>query len=412
MRPRGSVKTSFPILALVAVATLLFLLLPPGQTLAAPSPGVPAVTAGPVFPQGDPQPPKITCKAAILIDADTGEILYSHNANARLPMASTTKIMTAIVALETLDPKQKVTVSANAASEIGSVASLAKGEVLTVEDLLRAMLIPSGNDAAVALAEASAGSVSAFVAKMNAKAKTLGLTNTHFVNANGLNVAKHFSSAKDLATMTQYAMSFPLFRRIVATKGLSLPTLPGQKPRRFVSKNELLQKYDWVTGVKTGSTPAAGSCVVSAGTREGVSLIAVVLGAKDSDTRWKEAANLLLYGFSLYPRTILVSAGQPVLWLRPADPAGRPIPVVAESPLSSRVFESEQATGAIHLTSSGLSRVTPGEVLGRIDFTIRGRYVGSSQLLAAERSPLETLTKALDRWRSFSSASLVFEPST
>jgi D-alanyl-D-alanine carboxypeptidase (penicillin-binding protein 5/6) len=394
----------------VAVQVLLiFALASPAKAAASSSP-LPEFTVSPLFPGGTPSAPAISAKAAILIDADSGKVLYSHNANARLPIASTTKIMTAIVVLETLDPAEKVTISASAVSVIGSVASLAKGEVLTVEDLLRALLIPSGNDAAVALAEAAAGSVPAFVAKMNAKAKALGLKNTHFVNDNGLTKDKHYSSAKDLATIAQYAMKFPLFRRIVGTKGLSLPTLPGQKPRRFVSKNELVRKYDWVTGVKTGSTPAAGYCVVSSATQEGVNLIAVVLGATDSATRWKEAGALLEYGFNQHPRTVLVATGQAVGELRSLDSAGEPVPLVAEGPLVARLFKSDTATGVIHLRRSGLLSIATGDIVGTIEFSANGRTLGTVRLLAAAPKPQPSLTKVLDYWRDRSPTRLVLAP--
>ena len=222
-------------LALVAALSLLVLavalLALTGSALAAtPAPDT-TITAS--FPSGEPSPPTITATAAILIDADTGAILFSKNANTRLPMASTTKIMTAIVVLETLDPEQKVTVSANAVSVDGSKASLVKGEVLTVDQLLHGLLIISGNDAAIALAEAAGGSVKGFVGMMNAKAKEMGLKNTHFVNPHGVqpkgaDSGNHYSSAKDLALMAQYARKYPLFREIVDSESITLPAAPGQ----------------------------------------------------------------------------------------------------------------------------------------------------------------------------------------
>ncbi|MBN1631637.1 MAG: D-alanyl-D-alanine carboxypeptidase, partial [Thermoleophilia bacterium] len=228
------------------------------------------------FPSSEPKPPKITSTAAFMIDAKTGEYLFSQNANARLPMASTTKIMTAILALESLDLNHKVTVSAKAVSTIGSKASLVAGETLTVEQLLYALMVVSGNDASMALAEAVSGDVDTFVQRMNAKAKKLGLTNTHFVNPCGLNNKKHFSSAKDLAFLAQYALRDPVFARIVDTIDFSLPPIPPVPPatqetlRVFDNQNELLKQLSWATGVKTGSTPYAKYCLVTSGAREGV----------------------------------------------------------------------------------------------------------------------------------------------
>ena len=408
--PACAVWLIIAVIVAVVQLALLFAVSAPARAFSSSVP-LPELAVTPHFANGEPSPPNITAKATILVDADSGKILYSHNANARLPIASTTKIMTAIVVLETLDPRAKATVSADAVSTIGSVASLVQGEVLSVEDLLRALLITSGNDASIALAEAAAGSVPAFVAKMNAKAKELGLTNTHFVNPNGLTKDKHYSSAKDLATMAHYAMKFPLFRRIVNTRGLALPTLPGQKPRRFLSKNQLLQTYGWVTGVKTGSTPAAGYCVVSSGTQEGVSLITVVLGAADSDTRWKEAGALLKYGFSLYPVTVLVDTGQPVAELQTLDVRGRRVSLVAESPLTTRLFKTDVATGVVHLNQGGLLPLAGGEIVGRVDFSVNGKALGSVRLLATKPLLQPMLVKALDYWRTRSPNQLVLTPS-
>jgi D-alanyl-D-alanine carboxypeptidase len=234
----------------------------------------------PAFPTGEPAAPKVTSQAAILIDADSGEVLYSRAADKRLPMASTTKIMTGILAIESLDLDGTVTISANAASTYGSMLGFKQGEVLPVEELLYALLVPSANDAAVALAEASAGTVSAFVERMNAKAKELGMTNTHFRNPSGLNNDGHFSTARDMALLATYAMKNAEFRKIVATKTYIFMR-PGEKPgelveRKGINHNTLLLKYPWITGVKTGQTPYAKFCLVASATKGDVNLIAVI----------------------------------------------------------------------------------------------------------------------------------------
>jgi D-alanyl-D-alanine carboxypeptidase (penicillin-binding protein 5/6) len=359
------------------------------------------LTIAPVFPDGEPDPPVITATAAILIDMDSGQILYSRNANARLPMASTTKIMTATLALESLALDTKVTVSAGAVGTAGSKAALVKGEVLTVEQLLNALLVVSGNDAAIALAQAAAGSVQAFVERMNEKAKALGLSNTHFVNPSGLNDGKHFSSAKDLATLTQYAMKNPTFRRIVDTREYVLPTLDDNTPRKFDNQNELLHKLPWVIGVKTGSTPYAKFCVVAAGTKEGVSLIAVVLGASEDEIRWKEAEALLNYGFSLYPRTILVDRGQLIAELAVPDLLGRTVRLVTDRPLTVRLFKADVVTGSVKLEREPILPVDVGEAFGAIEFTANGKSLGSVTLLAAQPVPKPSLTMIMRYWREF-----------
>jgi D-alanyl-D-alanine carboxypeptidase (penicillin-binding protein 5/6) len=367
---------------------------------------VPNIEVAASFPAGEPTQPKITARAAILIDADTGKILFSHNANARLPMASTTKIMTALLVLETLDLDTKVKVSANAVATIGSKTMLVQGEVLTVEQLLNALLVVSGNDAGVALAEAAAGSVKAFVEKMNTKADALGLTNTNFVNPCGLNSKKHFSSAKDLATLAQYALADPVFSRIVDTVLFSLPPIPPVAPstqetrRDFDNQNELLHRYAWVTGVKTGSTPYAKYCVVASGTVEGVSLIAVVLGAGEDETRWKEAKALFDYGFSLYPRTVLVNNGQLITDLDVADLAGRRVRLVADRAIVARLSRTDVATGTVRLDRDMTLPVNVGDAFGTIEFTLDGRTLGSAKLLAAQPLERPTVKMILDYWRS------------
>jgi D-alanyl-D-alanine carboxypeptidase (penicillin-binding protein 5/6) len=372
---------------------------------AAASTLVPDTAVRASFPSGEPAKPRITATAAILIDAGTGEILFSHNANARLPMASTTKIMTALVVLEHLDLDTEVTVSANAVATIGSKTMLVRGEVLTVEQLLNALLVVSGNDAGVALAEATAGSVEGFVEMMNAKAKTLGLSNTHFVNPCGLHKTKHFSSAKDLATLAQYALKNPVFSRIVDTRLFDLPPIPATPPsteetlRKFDNQNELLHRYAWVTGVKTGSTPYAKYCLVASGTVEGVSLIAVVLGAEEDATRWNEAKALFDYGFGLYPRTVLVNRGQAIAELDMPGLVDRKVRLVTDRALVARLSRTDAATGTVTLSREMIFPVNVGDVFGTIDFTLDGKDLGSARLLAAQPVAKPTVKMILEHWK-------------
>lgn len=385
-----------------SISVALALSAPATQALAASQ--LPGKTITASFSAGKPAPPRITSTAAILIDQKTGQILFSHNANARLPMASTTKIMTAVLVLEKLDLDTQITISANAVSTIGSKSSLQKGEVLTVEQLLYALLVVSGNDASIALAEATAGSVEAFVEMMNAKAAELGLTNTHFVNPCGLNNKRHFSSAKDLAVLTRYALRDPVFSRIVDTIYFSLPPLAPVPPateetkRDFDNQNELLKRLAWVTGVKTGSTPYAKYCLVASGSFEGVSLVAVVLGAAEDEIRWKEARSLLEYGISLHPRTLLIDGGEWVADIDAADPLGRKVRLVAARPLVARLSETDTVTGTIILERTPKTPVKAGDRFGRMEFALDGQILGSVDLIAAlplERPPIRVL---IDRW--------------
>lgn len=357
-------------------------------------------------------PPRLSCKAAILIDQETGRILCSHNANARLPMASTTKIMTALLVLETMDLSDQVTISSNAVSTIGSKSRLRAGEVLTVEQLLYALLVVSGNDASIALAEAAAGSVQAFVEKMNARAEELGLSNTHFVNPCGLNNKKHFSSAKDLATLAQHALDDPVFARIVDTIYFSLPPLEEDTPgsednlRDFDNQNELLHRLAWVSGVKTGSTPYAKYCLVASGHMEGISLVAVVLGAEESEIRWEEARSLLEYGFSLYPRTLLVDKGEVVAELDVSDVFGRRARLVTAAPVVARLAKDDVAVGTVSLERPMVVPVRVGENFGRMEFTCAAGSLGFVDLIAAQPIEKPTVRLMLDRWEHLRPAML------
>ncbi|MCX8032509.1 MAG: D-alanyl-D-alanine carboxypeptidase [Thermoleophilia bacterium] len=345
------------------------------------------------------KPPSISSTAAILMDAETGKILYSRNANARLPVASTTKIMTAMVALENLPLDKRIKISARAANAIGSRASLQEGEIFTAAQLLYALLVVSGNDAAIALAEATSGKVEKFVDLMNAKAEKLGLKNTHFTNPTGVNSPKHFSSAKDLATLTRYALQNRVFRSIVSTRDFALPPLPDGTKREFHNHNVLLHELAWVNGVKTGSTPYAKYCVVLSATYEGVSLIGVILGAQTEEIRWKEARALLEYGLSLYPRTLLCDLGQPVAELDIGDLLGRSVRLVTDRPLVTRLHKDETAVGSIKLNNPLPRLVHAGDDLGVIEYTCAGRSLGYARLIAAQSVDRPSIRALLDRWQ-------------
>jgi serine-type D-Ala-D-Ala carboxypeptidase (penicillin-binding protein 5/6) len=387
------------LLALVLVGACAILLGSAAQAAEQVSLG----TLAPSFPAGEPAGPKITSSAAIVIDTDTGEVLYSHAANKRLPMASTTKIMTGILVIESLGLDTEVTISGNAAGTYGSMLGFRKGEVLSAEELLYALLVPSANDAAIALAEASAGSVSAFVKKMNAKATELGMTNTHFVNPNGLNADHHFSSARDMAVLAAYAMKNETFRKIVATKTYIFMR-PGEKPgelveRKGINHNTLLLKYPWITGVKTGQTPYAKFCLVASATKDDVNLVAVVLGAKDDITRQKEAKALLLHGFDLNPITTLAGRGQTELSVDAQDALGRKIRLVAGSSLALRLHKTAQVEATAVLNRGGTLPVQQGDAFGEVRFSLDGQQIGAVPLVAAESMEKASIEMILMHWQ-------------
>ncbi len=214
-----------------------------------------------------------SAEAALLLDATEGRILFEQNSKKRLPMASTTKIMTAIVVLENMPLDYVVTVDAQAVGVEGSSIYLYKGEQLTCRDLLYGLMLESGNDAAVALAVAVGGTVERFVMLMNEKAAELGLKDTHFENPHGLPNDNHYTTALDLAILTDYALGDKTFSEIVATK----KTTACNGLRYYVNHNRLLFSYEGMIGVKTGYTAASGRCLVTAARRNGKTLIAVTL---------------------------------------------------------------------------------------------------------------------------------------
>lgn len=261
------------------------------------------VFAAIILTQGVCAAPEISAGSAIVIDADTGSVIYSRNAEERSLIASTTKIMTALVVLEHCDLDTEVVVPSGAVGIEGSSLYLQAGEQLTVEALLYGMMLHSGNDAATALALVCGGSDAHFVEMMNEKARTLGLENTSFANPHGLDSKKNYSTAADLAALTAYCLRNEDFVRIVSTKTVTFGN------RTFTNHNRLLWMADGILGVKTGYTKAAGRILVSAAERNGRRLIAVTI--RDGND-WDDHCRLFDYGFARYePRTV-ISAGTPV----------------------------------------------------------------------------------------------------
>ncbi|WP_366921728.1 D-alanyl-D-alanine carboxypeptidase [Metallumcola ferriviriculae] len=245
----------------------------------------------------NPQPlwgkPSITATNAVLIEAESGKILYNKDAFQPKPPASTTKILTALLALELTNAEDIVTVSENAASTGEASIHLIAGEKLTVEQLTKGAMIKSGNDAAVALAEHVAGNVELFSLLMNQKARLLGASHSNFVNPNGLPDERHLSTAYDLAVIAKYALSKKMFADVVDEKHETIP-FNGQGKRYLRNTNQLLWKYAGANGVKTGTTRAAGSCLVASAKRNNLQLVSVVLKSGD---RYGDSIRLLDYGF-------------------------------------------------------------------------------------------------------------------
>jgi D-alanyl-D-alanine carboxypeptidase (penicillin-binding protein 5/6) len=295
-------------------------LLPPRPAAAAQGPGAApraaqTAAAVPVAEQAAVAPPRVVAKAAILADEATGQVLFERNAGVARAMASTTKVMTALLALERLNEDRVVVIGAGPPKVGEESLRLRKGERLTVRQLLLGLLVKSANDAAVALAEAVDGSESAFVRRMNRKAAALRLAATHYVTPYGLDRPGHQTSARDLARLWEVAMRRADFRALVATRAARLPGGPLSL-RRFVTTNQLLGSYRWVVGGKTGFTNRAGRCLVASASRGGRRLVAVAMGTPNA---FADVQALFEYGFSKYLRARLAQRGQPV-----SEAAGRP----------------------------------------------------------------------------------------
>lgn len=274
-------------------------------------------------------PPDLAARAALLMNPVTGEIVYAREPHLRLPPASTTKVLTAVVTLERLHPYSRVRVSPQAAGAVPSRIGLRAGEVASTQDLLYGLLLRSGNDAAETLAEAAGGSIEGFSGMMNAKAWEIGARSSHFANPHGLPNDTHYSTAYDLALIFRHAMRYPVFADIVRTRNAALRIESGHGPSgdwRMVpvrSTNRLLESYEGARGGKTGFTLKARRCFVGEVERGGIRLIVVVLNSPNSDTLWRDTQNLLDYGFSRHglapPLARSASATKPASNRTPAN---------------------------------------------------------------------------------------------
>ncbi len=236
----------------------------------------------------------VSAVSAVLIDGFSGRVIYEKNANSKMSMASTTKIMTALCAIENSQLDKKITVNPAAVGVEGSSIYLKNGERLTIRELVYGLMLSSGNDAAVAIAYAVSGSIESFAELMNKTAGKIGVKNTHFVNPNGLDAEGHYTTAYDLAQISAYAMKNEEFRKIVSTYRTTISYEGQGYDRQLKNHNKLLKMYDGCIGVKTGFTKKSGRCLVSAAEKNGVTLVAVTLKAPDD---WNDHINMLNYGF-------------------------------------------------------------------------------------------------------------------
>lgn len=276
-------------------------------------------------------PVDLKAESAILMDFTTGEILFQKNATAPKAPASTTKIVTALVALERGDLKQTIVVSPAAAKTEGSSIWLASGEAHSLEDMLYGILLNSGNDAAVAVAENLAGSEKQFAVWMTEKARELGATSSTFKNSSGLPEEGHLTTAKDLALITRYALHNPVFNAIVQTKHKTMDWPNHAESRNLINHNKMLWRYEYADGVKTGYTRQAGRCLVASATRNGHRLISVVLNSKKM---YEDTEALFEYGFNNFQLLNIISPQEKVADVEVSSGIWSHVSVLANRPLT------------------------------------------------------------------------------
>ena len=314
----------------------------------------------------------ISAECAILIDAQTGRVLYEKKAEEKSLIASTTKIMTALVICEQTNVLDRVKIPKEAVSIEGSSMYLKEGEVLTVQELLYGLMLQSGNDAAVALAIHCGGTVEGFTELMNDKAHRLGMTQSHFANPNGLDSPGNYSTARDMAILTAYAMQNPIFAQTVSTKTITI----GERCLR--NHNKLLWQLEGANGVKTGYTKAAGRILISSVTRMGRQLIAVTFNAPDD---WQDHKTLIEDGFSRFTVQQLVRQGQTLGQLELAGGQETSVDLIAAEDFSYSLAQGERVTISLPEAGFAYAPVAEGQEAGFAHILVDGTAVAKVPLV-------------------------------
>ncbi|RAV03619.1 D-alanyl-D-alanine carboxypeptidase family protein [Paenibacillus sp. YN15] len=346
---------------------------------------------GAALVRAEPSKPGTSAEAAALIDVKSGRLLYAQQGDKRMRIASLTKIMTAIVAIEQGKLSDQVTVSKNAFGKEGSSIYLKLGEEMSLHHLLYGLMLRSGNDAATAIAEHVGGSEEGFVYLMNEKARELGMEHSHFMNPHGLDHNDHYSTANDMARLTAYALQNPVFQEIVKTEVKKVPNPTESWDHVWSNKNKMLNMYDGADGVKTGYTKIAKRCLVSSATRNGQQLAIVTLNDPND---WLDHRNLLDWGFSHYKLTPLVQKGEA---LEPGLVAGHSFQyALAEGEASgiARTLQRQDANSAEYRL--GLA--------GTLTLTLNGKTIGSVPVYP-EGSP--RLAQEMDSRQTFGQGAAV-----
>ena len=353
------------------------------------------------FAKADMPALDLPAPSAVLMEAETGKILFEKNKDEKRACASITKVMTLTLVMEALERGQlkltdTLTTSEHAASMGGSDIWLEPGEKMTVDDLIKATAVASANDAAVVLAEAISGSEEAFVAEMNKRAKDLGMRKTTFKNCNGLDEKGHLTSANDVAVMSRELIKYP---KIFDYTSIWIDNLRGGKTQ-IVNTNKLLKSYDGITGLKTGTTGEAGCCISATAERKGLSLIAVVLGGKSGKERFKDAADLLDYGFANYTVEKLELPKEATKSIKVEGGMSDTLSLKCEDPGSTVIGRtaSEKLTSECKIKKNVKAPVKKGDRMGEVNYYITGEIVKTCPITAGnsvEEMSLGTVIKGL-----------------
>ncbi len=319
-----------------------------------------------------------SAETAALIDVDSGRILYEKLGDRRMRIASLTKIITAWIAVRSPKFNQTVTVSRNAVRQEGSSVYLAEGEKQTIRNLTYALMLRSGNDSAVAIAEGVAGSVARFASMMNADARKVGAQHSHFVNPNGLDHPEHYSTANDMALLTAAALHNPMFREIVRTKYYSMPWPNQPWDRKMKNKNKLLFMSE-ADGVKTGYTKKAGRCLASSMTKDGHQVALIVL--RDGND-WVDSMRLLRYGLTAFERKPLVErfAQTVKIPVRYGVTATVGAHAVGHAIYPLKQDEQRDVRVVVHAVRSLSAPILKNQVAGTVDYVFHGKRIGSAVL--------------------------------
>lgn len=323
----------------------------------------------------------ISAKNAVLIEYESGDIIFSKNAFSRAPMASTTKIMTAIVAIENGNLDRVIEIPLEAVGVEGSSIYLKEGEQLTLRELLYALLLESANDAAVAIALEVGGSLENFVQMMNDKAVELSLENTNFTNPHGLDNENHYTTAYDLAQIARYAMQNPCFCEIASTKKQIIPSLDGE--RVLINHNKLLKSYEGAIGIKTGFTKKSGRCLVSCAERDGVKLIAVTLNAPSD---WNDHSSMLDLGFDKYEYLSLAETGDYILRLHCVGGQRSEITCgnLSSLGITLKKGDAERIVASFESERFLYAPIKQGTRVGKIIYSLDGQEIASLEIYALE----------------------------